>query len=114
MDTELGVGDIFLKLVSDIPDVDTMYLDVLRDNLGNAEPMAHTPQPYPVFFNSSEMILTLTYGCVLTPEASTHGGVREIIAQASENNRAINVTGNMRVVDSLSQTFLIEEVSDYD
>ena len=102
--SESKTSELFLKIVgNDV--VDEEYLTDLEAMVAQ-----HKSSPRAGADKNPEMILSLTYTCILNAETSSQHGLHDIVLQATKNNKGQNISGEIKIADPFARCFGIEQV----
>ena len=97
-------SELFLKVVGNNV-VDEEYLTDLEAMVAQ-----HKSSPGADADINPEMILSLTYTCILNAQTSNQHGLRDIVLQATKNNQDQNISGEIKIADPFARCFVIEQV----
>ena len=101
-------SSLFLKLVSsDVADRGS--LDELKLIISSSHNESGDAHPELGDVDPAVMILSLTYSCNLSVEVSNQQGISDIVLKSSEANQRKNVSGELKVVDPFSRSFVVEQ-----
>ena len=101
-------SSLFLKLVSsDVADRGS--LDKLKLIISSSHNESGDAHPELGDVDPAVMILSLTYSCNLSVEVSNQQGISDIVLKSSEANQRKNVSGELKVVDPFSRSFVVEQ-----